>query len=180
MVSYTSVKGWQLPTCCGSPCTCLINTVLCWKTRSSHISVGWDDDRALNMQSGLARYFHSCSKNTQRTTGWDRPRLACSEGHSAFQPPASPSTVFFRQTQGESLSIPGPSLLPPHSSILLILLLFFFSFLSSISWIMIQISIQDKNVFYFTLSAVIKFCPQQGHCCFHGNQYTLKLRRMTV
>jgi hypothetical protein len=45
---------------------------------------------------------------------------------------------------------------------------------------MIQISIQDKNVLYFTLLAVIKFCPQQGHCCFHGNQSTLKPRRMTV
>lgn len=44
---------------------------------------------------------------------------------------------------------------------------------------MIQISIQDKNVLYFTLLAVIKFCPQQGHCRFHGNQYTLKPGRMT-
>lgn len=28
--------------------------------------------------------------------------------------------------------------------------------------------------------AVIKFCPQQGHRCFHGNGYTLKPRKMTV
>ena len=73
-----------------------------------------------------------------------------------------------------------PHLLPSPPPGLLILLLFFFSFLSSISWIMIQVSIQDKNVLYFTLSAVIKFCPQQGHCRCHGNQYTLKPRRMTV
>lgn len=57
--------------------------------------------------------------------------------------------------------------------------LLLFSYPSS-SWIMIQIPIQDKNVLYFTLLAVIKFCPQQRHCRFHGNQYTLKPRQMTA
>lgn len=45
---------------------------------------------------------------------------------------------------------------------------------------MIQISIRDlkkKYVLYFTLLAVIKFCPLQGHRCFHGDRYTLKPRR---
>lgn len=39
---------------------------------------------------------------------------------------------------------------------------------------------KKKNVLYFTLLAVIKFCPQQGHRCFHGDRYTLKPRRTAV
>lgn len=140
--------------------------------------IPWGRYLSIHVRPVACRANHSWFHGASGRTGTDP--LGLQWGTWCFSAISLPFDSFFRQTQGESLSIPGPSLLPPRSSILLFLLLFFFSFLSSISWIMIQISIQDKNVFYFTLSAVIKFCPQQGHCRFHGNQYTLKLRRMTV
>lgn len=93
------------------------------------------------------------------------------------------SNSFFRQTHRESFSTPPPpfllllSFLLPYPSypLAFLLLLSLFHFMNHD-----KISIQDKNVLYFTLLAVIKFCPLQGHCRFHGNQYTQKLRRTTV
>lgn len=86
--------------------------------------------QASSLQGQPQLRFHDLSD----CESWNRPSLACSEGHSALQPPASPPTVFFRQMhQGitfNSRPLPLFSPLPYPCYPLAFLLLSLFHFMN--------------------------------------------------
>ena len=120
-------------------------------------------------------WFHGASGRTGTDPAWRAVRDMLPFSH---QPPLQQLSSGRRK--GNHFQFPAPpSFLPTPLSFLSSC---FSSFPFSLPFHESRYKFQPKikTVLYFALSAVIKFRPQQGHCRFHGNQYILKPRRMTV